>query len=96
MTNHLKIGGIGTSFGQAETMIETGWMSHYEWSMEERIRFGMFPGFVRVSTGLEDADDLIADFDQALAQIDIDESFQLDFESVDSDLEWKPVVTTME
>ncbi len=96
MTNHLKIGGIGTSFGQAETMIETGWMSHYEWSMEERIRFGMFPGFVRVSTGLEDADDLIADFDQALAQIDVDESFQLDFESVDSDLEWKPVVTTME
>jgi len=96
MTNHLKIGKIGTSFGQAETMIETGWMSHYEWPMEERIRFGLFPGFVRVSTGLEDADDLIADFEQALAQIDVDESVKLDFDAVETDIEWKPVITTME
>lgn len=96
MTNHLKVGKIGTSFGQAETMIETGWMSHYEWSMEERTRFGIFPGFVRVSTGLEDVEDLIADFDQALAQIEVDESVQLNLENVESDLEWKPVVTTME
>jgi methionine-gamma-lyase len=96
MTNHLKIGKIGTSFGQAETMIETGWMSHYEWPMEERIRFGLFPGFVRVSTGLEDAEDLIADFEQALAQIDVDESVELNLENVESDLEWKPVITTME
>jgi methionine-gamma-lyase len=96
MTNHLKVGKIGTSFGQAETMIETGWMSHYEWSMEERTRFGILPGFVRVSTGLEDAEDLIADFDQALAQIEVDESITFDLANVDSDLEWKPVVTTME
>jgi cystathionine beta-lyase/cystathionine gamma-synthase len=96
MTNHLKIGKIGTSFGQAETMIETGWMSHYEWSMEERTRFGILPGFVRVSTGLEDAEDLIADFDQALDQIEVDESITFDLENVESDLEWKPVVTTME
>jgi methionine-gamma-lyase len=92
MTNQLKIGKIGTSFGQAETMIETGWMSHYEWPMEERIRFGLYPGFVRVSTGLEDAEDLIADFDQALAQIEVDETETLP-EPV---LEWKPKITTME
>ena len=96
MTNHLKIGKIGTSFGQAETMIETGWMSHYEWSMDERIRFGMYPGFVRVSTGLEDVEDLIADFDQALAQVEVDESVQWDTTGQESDLEWKPTVTTME
>jgi hypothetical protein len=64
--------------------------------MEERTRFGIFPGFVRVSTGLEDVEDLIADFDQALAQIEVDESVQLNLENVESDLEWKPVVTTME
>ena len=51
---------------------------------------------MRVSTGLEDAEDLIADFDQALAQIEVDESITFDLENVESDLEWKPVVTTME
>jgi cystathionine beta-lyase/cystathionine gamma-synthase len=96
MTNHLKLGKIGTSFGQAETMIETGWMSHYEWSMDERIRFGLYPGFVRVSAGLEDAEDLIADFEQALAQIDVDENETLQEEPEEDELEWKPTITTME
>jgi methionine-gamma-lyase len=96
MANHLKLGKIGTSFGQAETMIETGWMSHYEWSMDERIRFGLYPGFVRVSPGLEDADDLIADFEQALAQIDVDENGTLPEAPEEVELEWKPTITTME
>ena len=96
MTNKLKIGKIGTSFGQAETMIETGWMSHYEWSMEDRIRFGLYPGFIRVSSGLEDADDLIADFEQALAQIEVDENETLPEEPEEVELEWKPTITTME
>jgi methionine-gamma-lyase len=96
MTNHLKTCKIGTSFGQAETMIETGWMSHYEWSMEDRIRFGLYPGFVRVSTGLEDAEDLIADFEQALAQIEVDESETLPEVTGEVGLEWEPTITTME
>jgi methionine-gamma-lyase len=96
MTNLLKIGKVGTSFGQPETMIETGWMSHYEWSMEDRIRFGLYPGFVRVSTGLEDADDLIADFEQALAQLDVDVNETLPDEPEEVELEWKPTITTME
>lgn len=96
MTNHLKICKIGTSFGQAETMVETGWMSHYEWSMDERIRFGLYPGFVRVSPGLEDADDLIADFEQALAQIDVDETETLPEHLEEVEFEWKPTITTME
>ncbi len=96
MANWLKIGKIGTSFGQAETMVETGWMSHYEWSMDERIRFGIYPGFVRVAPGLEDAEDLIADFDQALAQIQVDETAVLPELKKEMELEWKPTVTTME
>jgi methionine-gamma-lyase len=96
MTNQLKIGKIGTSFGQAETMVETGWMSHYEWSTEERIRFGLYPGFIRVSPGLEDADDLIADFEQALAQIEVDETETLPEAPEEVELEWKPPITTME
>jgi methionine-gamma-lyase len=96
MTNKLKICSIGTSFGQAETMIETGWMSHYEWTMEDRIRFGLFPGFVRVSTGLEDTADIIADFEQALAQIDVDVNEKLPEVPGDTPLEWEPTITTME
>ena len=96
LANCLKIGKVGTSFGQAETMIETGWMSHYEWSMDERIRFGLYPGFVRVSTGLEDTDDLIADFEQALAQIDVDVNETLPEVSGETELEWKPTITKME
>ena len=34
---------------------------------DERARMGISPGMVRVSAGLEDPDDLIADFDAALA-----------------------------
>ncbi len=96
MANKLKICKIGTSFGQAETMIETGWMSHYEWSMEDRIKFGMYPGFIRVSTGLEDAEDLIADFEQALAQTEVDLNWKLPEPAEKPALEWKPTITTME
>jgi cystathionine beta-lyase/cystathionine gamma-synthase len=95
VTNCLKIGKVGTSFGQAETMVETGWMSHYEWSMEERTRFGVNPGFVRVSVGLEDPEDLIADFEQALAQVDVDVNEKL-VEAGEGEAEWKPAITTME
>ena len=40
--------------------------SHYRMSDEELARAGVTPGTVRVSVGLEDADDLIADLKQAL------------------------------
>jgi cystathionine beta-lyase/cystathionine gamma-synthase len=96
LTNLLKIGKVGTSFGQAETMVETGWMSHYEWSMEDRIHFGLYPGFVRVSVGLEEAEDLIADFEQALAQLDVNPEEMLPVSAREMELEWKPVVTKME
>ena len=36
---------------------------------EERQEMGIYRGMIRVSTGLEDADDLIADFESALALV---------------------------
>lgn len=42
--------------------------SHRSLSSEERLARGITSGTVRVSTGLEDADDLIEDFRQALAE----------------------------
>jgi cystathionine beta-lyase/cystathionine gamma-synthase len=35
---------------------------------EQRVWSGITPGTVRLSVGIEDADDLIADLDQALAR----------------------------
>jgi len=69
MANNMKYLGIGTSFGQAETLCETGHMVFYGWTMQEREDFGVPDGFVRLAVGLEDTEDLIADLDQALAKV---------------------------
>jgi len=71
MTDNMKYLGIGTSFGQPETLLETGYMVFYGWSMEERYSFGVPDGFVRLAVGLEDANDLIADLDQALSKVKV-------------------------
>ena len=71
MADNMRYLGIGTSFGQAETLLETGYMVFNEWSMEERVAFGVPGGFVRLAVGLEDTGDLIADLDQALSKVKI-------------------------
>jgi cystathionine beta-lyase/cystathionine gamma-synthase len=43
--------------------------SHRSWSPAQLRRAGITPGLVRISAGIEEADDLIADLSQALAQI---------------------------
>jgi cystathionine gamma-synthase len=43
--------------------------SHVECSAEERAAAGIPEGLVRYSTGIEDAGDLIADLEQALATL---------------------------
>jgi cystathionine gamma-synthase/methionine-gamma-lyase len=53
--------------------------SHRSWSPAQLRRAGITPGLVRISAGIEDPDDLIADLAQALAQVaaplpDTDES----------------------
>lgn len=44
-------------------------MTHASVPREERQRLGITDGLVRVSVGIEDVEDLIADLDQALASI---------------------------
>jgi cystathionine beta-lyase/cystathionine gamma-synthase len=41
--------------------------SHKHFSSEERAKFGVPDGFVRLSCGIEDADDIVADLEQALS-----------------------------
>jgi methionine-gamma-lyase len=71
MVNNMKYLGIGTSFGQPETLCETGLMVFDGWTMEERDLFGVPDGFVRLAVGLEDTEDIIADLEQALSILKI-------------------------
>ena len=56
-----------SSLGGVETLVSLPFnTSHVRMSPEERSAAGIPPGLVRVSVGIEDADDLIADFVRAL------------------------------
>ena len=44
-------------------------MTHLSVPDERKARLGITDNLVRISVGIEDPDDLIADFDQALAMV---------------------------
>jgi O-acetylhomoserine (thiol)-lyase len=53
--------------GDARTLVIHPWTTtHQQLSDEAKIATGINPGFIRVSVGIENIDDIIADFDQAL------------------------------
>jgi cystathionine beta-lyase/cystathionine gamma-synthase len=59
---------LAASLGGVESLVVLpAYSSHYNMSEAELKAAGVTPGTVRVSVGLEDADDLIADLRQALA-----------------------------
>jgi len=60
---------IGPSLGGVESLIEQpALMSFYELSTEERLAVGIRDNLVRLSIGVEDTQDLIADLDKALCE----------------------------
>jgi methionine-gamma-lyase len=59
---------LAASLGGVESLVILPiYSSHYNMSAEELRRANVSPGTVRVSVGLEDAEDLVADLKQALA-----------------------------
>ena len=63
----VKIPRIAPSLGGVESLIEQPLvMSYYECTPEQRSEFGIYDNMIRVSCGIENPDDLIADFAQAL------------------------------
>ena len=63
----LKVWTHATSLGGVESLVsEPRFTSHAHLSAEQRAKAGIPDGFVRLSVGVEDADDLISDLDQAL------------------------------
>ncbi len=66
----LKIAAHAPSLGGVETLVsEPRLTSHATLTPEQRAQAGIPDGFLRFSLGLEDPDDLIADFAQALARL---------------------------
>lgn len=68
--NALSLIKIAVSLGDAETLIQhPATMTHAVVPPEERERMGISDSLVRLSVGLENVEDLMADLEQAFAQI---------------------------
>jgi cystathionine beta-lyase/cystathionine gamma-synthase len=63
----VRLCSLAESLGGVETLIShPATMTHASIPEEERNRLGVTPGLVRISVGIEDVEDLIADLDRAL------------------------------
>ncbi len=70
LVNALKLAVIAVSLGDAETLVQhPASMTHSAYNAEELKEAGIPEGLVRISVGLEDPEDIIADFRQAFAQL---------------------------
>ncbi|HUY82887.1 MAG TPA: PLP-dependent aspartate aminotransferase family protein [Acidobacteriaceae bacterium] len=70
MLKRVKVCTLGESLGGVETLIShPATMTHAAIGAEARAQLGITDGLVRISVGIEDVDDLIADLDQALNAI---------------------------
>ena len=66
--NHLKLAAIVVHVADVRTgVLHPASMTHRQLSEAEQIAAGVSPDLIRVSVGIENVDDIIADFDQALA-----------------------------
>ena len=68
--NGVKLCALAESLGAVETMItHPATMTHVEVPVEERHARGLTDGLVRISVGIEDVEDIIADLEQALEKV---------------------------
>src|SRR5438128_7316385 len=66
----VKLCSLGESLGGVETLIShPATMTHASIPETERNRLGVTPGLVRISVGIEDVEDLVADLEQALEAV---------------------------
>jgi cystathionine beta-lyase/cystathionine gamma-synthase len=70
MTDSFKLVIHAVTFGTSRTIcMHPRTITHEHMTQEERDLAGIDDGLIRLSVGLEDPDDLIADFEQALSKI---------------------------
>ncbi|HNU09476.1 MAG TPA: PLP-dependent aspartate aminotransferase family protein, partial [Pyrinomonadaceae bacterium] len=67
LLNNVKLCTLATSLGGVETIIQhSASMTHAGLPREERLKAGITDGLIRLSVGIESAEDLIGDLDRAL------------------------------
>ena len=70
LLNNVKLCSLAVSLGDTETLIQhPASMTHSPYTKEEREAAGITDGLVRLSVGLEDIEDIIADLEYGLDQI---------------------------
>ena len=71
MLNRLRIFKLAVSLGGTESLVcHPASTTHSGVPAEVRARIGVSDGLIRLSIGLENEDDLVADLTQALAALD--------------------------
>ncbi len=66
-TGYLKLARLAVSLGGTETLaVHAASMIHSHLSADERAAAGISDNLLRISVGLENVEDIIADIDQAL------------------------------
>lgn len=70
LMNHLMLASLAVSLGSVDTLVEhPASMTHAVMSKEMREKMGITDGLVRVSVGIEDIEDILADFEQGLDKV---------------------------
>lgn len=70
LMNSVKLCTLAVSLGGVETLIQhPASMTHFSMGKEARLAGGITDGLVRLSVGIENVDDLIADLEQALEKV---------------------------
>ena len=70
LLNNLQLIKLAVSLGGTESLAEHPFtMTHSELEPEERKQMGISEKMVRLSVGIENPEDLIADLEQALAKV---------------------------
>lgn len=70
VVDNMKLAKYAVSLGDLDTMIQQpATMTHGKIAPEDRLKMGIPDGMVRLSVGIEDIEDIIADLAQALANV---------------------------
>ena len=70
LLNNLSLAQIAVSLGDPDTLVEhPASMTHARVSAEDKAKAGISDGLIRLSVGLENPEDVIADFEQAFSKL---------------------------
>jgi methionine-gamma-lyase len=68
LMNRMRVATLGVSLGNVDSLIQhPASMTHFSVPPVERLKMGINDGLVRFSVGIENLDDILADFEQGLA-----------------------------